>query len=154
MARLTDAERQARYRAKHPEKIKEYRAQNADLIKESNKQYREKNKWKITEAYLKYRTSEKYLRTRINSHLKRTYGITYVEYQELLDAQGGVCKICKTLKPRKSATDLTPLFVDHNHTTGKVRGLLCSKCNSGLGMFEDNIDYFVEAINYIKENQS
>ena len=150
---LSGAEKTARYRAKHPEKIKQYKQENTEALKEANKEYRQKNKWKISEAYLKYRTSDKYVRTRVNSHLKRTYGITLIQYQEMLDAQGGVCKICKLLKIRKSATDLTPLFVDHCHTTGKVRGLLCSQCNSGLGMFEENINYFVEAINYIKENQ-
>lgn len=78
--------------------------------------------------------------------LLREYGISIKEYDTILKEQNGNCKICgnkETLKRR--------LGVDHCHTTGKVRGLLCSKCNRGIGMFNDNIDNLNKAIKYLKE---
>ena len=78
--------------------------------------------------------------------IKRTYGITYEEYLEILNKQNDCCAICKSILPNSKATKL---FVDHCHTTGKVRGLLCSKCNHGLGHFNDNIDLLSEAIKYL-----
>src|SRR6476469_6189244 len=66
------------------------------------------------------------------SHLKRTYGITFEEYDFMLDRQNGVCAICKGVHGRR-------LAVDHNHETGKVRGLLCGSCNAALFLLEDSI---------------
>ena len=60
----------------------------------------------------------------------------------------------KAVKFRKSQTrrTLRPLFIDHNHNTGKVRGLLCSQCNFGIGAFEEKEEIFQSAIKYLKEN--
>jgi len=79
---------------------------------------------------------------------KRTYGITSDQYNKMLEDQNGVCKICFTgcLTKRR-------LAVDHCHVTGKVRGLLCVKCNSVLGQVGDNIKILEEAIKYLKEHQ-
>ena len=60
----------------------------------------------------------------------RTYGLRPGEYAELLAKQGGKCAICRKV-PRKRY-----LAVDHDHATGKIRGLLCFFCNSALGVFE------------------
>ena len=65
------------------------------------------------------------------SRLKRLYGITPEEYDIILEHQGGVCYICE--KPPKTLR----LAVDHDHTTGLTRGLLCWSCNSGLSSFRD-----------------
>lgn len=64
--------------------------------------------------------------------LKRHYGITPEEYERLLQTQNGVCALCQTEKPAKNA-----LPVDHDHVTGKVRGILCIPCNRALGYFEN-----------------
>lgn len=64
--------------------------------------------------------------------LKAKYGLTLVGYSALLDRQGGVCAICG------EAPDSRLLFVDHRHSDGRIRGLLCSGCNSGLGYFRDD----------------
>ncbi|NBU34381.1 hypothetical protein EBS40_07195 [bacterium] len=61
-------------------------------------------------------------------HLERTYGITLEQYDELLESQGGVCAIC-----REMCVSGRRLCVDHDHDTGKVRGLLCGRCNFGIG---------------------
>ncbi len=73
------------------------------------------------------------------------YGMTLVDYQNLLESQGGVCAICGS---EKSCAD-RPLAVDHCHDTGVVRGLLCSSCNSGLGYFRDDPNRLEAAVRYL-----
>ena len=68
-----------------------------------------------------------------NRHLKRTYGITLEDYNKLLDAQGGVCAICGEYRDNKR---FRRMHVDHDHRTGKVRGVLCYQCNQNLGWYE------------------
>lgn len=76
--------------------------------------------------------------------LKRKYGITPEEYDRLLDDQGGGCAICGR-PPR----DDIALHVDHEHTTGRIRGLLCFRCNNALGDFDDDHDRLVAALVYL-----
>jgi hypothetical protein len=80
---------------------------------------------------------------------KYLYGMRPGEYQQMLQAQGGVCGICKQpeVAVRKGST--LSLAVDHNHTTDKIRGLLCANCNSGLGMFRDDPARLYAAANYL-----
>ena len=87
------------------------------------------------------------------SKLKLNYNITIEEYNKMLFNQNGVCKICneKEIQKGKKGTEWS-LSVDHCHITGKIRGLLCSRCNVGLSKFRDNIKYFESAINYLKTN--
>lgn len=81
--------------------------------------------------------------------LKYTYGITLSEWEALFDVQGRRCAICKSEKPhRKKAIWHT----DHDHATGKVRGILCSHCNLGLGLFGEEISGLQRAIDYLKDN--
>lgn len=80
----------------------------------------------------------------------RKYGITAVEYAELLFIQGGVCAICKFPPSGK----MKVLCVDHDHNTGAVRGLLCNGCNVGLGRFKDSISLLSEAVDYLVRNRA
>ena len=81
------------------------------------------------------------------SKFKTQYGITLDDYYAMLGRQGDGCGICKAPTPGGR----TKFFaVDHCHTTGKVRGLLCTKCNRGLGLFNDNTDKLLNAVNYLK----
>ena len=70
------------------------------------------------------------------------YKLTQQDYEDLLDRQEGLCKICT--EPLDDSG-----VVDHCHTTGKVRGLLCQQCNSGLGFFKDSILSLLRAIKYL-----
>jgi hypothetical protein len=79
--------------------------------------------------------------------LKHEYGITKEDYDNLLAKQAYQCAICG----RKEPTGYN-WHVDHCHSSGKVRGLLCSKCNQGLGLFEDNVDVLYRAAEYLNEN--
>jgi hypothetical protein len=77
--------------------------------------------------------------------LKAMYGITLDQYNGLLAQQNGVCKICH--EPPKKGRQLS---VDHCHNSNKIRGLLCSTCNSGLGHFKDDPELLKAAIEYLQ----
>ena len=83
----------------------------------------------------------------------RMYGITLEDYTKKLIGQGGVCAICKLpeISVDKRTGNLRNLAVDHCHTTGKVRGLLCSNCNMAIGKFKDSILLIETAVSYLKE---
>ena len=82
-------------------------------------------------------------RTR-NEWLKYSYGITSAQYDKLLVKQKGSCAICKSIPTKKR------LAVDHDHSTGKIRGLLCHPCNAAIGLFKDNTDFLLEAKRYLE----
>lgn len=77
-------------------------------------------------------------------NLKKKFGIDVEEYDKMLLSQNGVCKICKKIDSDRG------LAVDHDHKTGRVRGLLCLKCNTGLGQFNDDAEMLGLAIQYLK----
>lgn len=74
---------------------------------------------------------------------KFNYGITIDDYERMLDEQNGACAICK------NPADGSALHVDHCHETAKVRGLLCKKCNLGLGFFKDSPHLLNSAAEYL-----
>ena len=80
-----------------------------------------------------------------NSKLKLTYGITIEEFDNMMKKQDSKCKICNSDISKKGEAN-----VDHCHTNGYVRGLLCFNCNIGLGMFKDNLSLLKNAIKYLK----
>lgn len=88
--------------------------------------------------------------------LKASFGLSKEEYISLLEKQSNVCAICS--QPETSIDGKNKktryLAVDHCHTTGKVRGLLCTRCNNALGGFMDNIGLLNNAISYLSESVS
>lgn len=78
-------------------------------------------------------------------HYKRNYGLSLDEINSMREAQNSSCAICE---------ETTNLVVDHNHTSGIVRALLCSRCNQGLGLFRENPIHLAQAIKYLKEYQT
>lgn len=78
--------------------------------------------------------------------LKRNFGITVEDYDALLREQGGVCAICKGTNSSGRR-----LGVDHCHATGKVRGLLCCLCNSGIGKLQDSLELVETAADYLRK---
>lgn len=81
--------------------------------------------------------------------LRYKYGMTVMEYERLLKKQKGRCAICSS--KASNAMNKGYLVVDHCHTTGKLRGLLCHKCNIGLGHFSDRPDLLYKAVNYLEK---
>ncbi len=83
-----------------------------------------------------------------HNYLLRTYGITYEEYNTLFVLQKGQCAICGAHQSELKKS----LCVDHNHNTKKIRGLLCSKCNTGLGNFNDSLEMLHKAQDFLINN--
>ena len=79
----------------------------------------------------------------------KKYGLTKDQVLELLYNQGQSCAVCKVglVYPHKNT------HIDHDHDTGKIRGILCTNCNTGLGQFKDNVSVLAEAIKYLNENK-
>lgn len=85
--------------------------------------------------------------TQFDFNLRVKYGITQEEYDRMLAAQGGCCAICRCAV--SGASRGAGWLVDHDHTTGAVRGLLCVKCNTGLGLFQDSASVMQAAVEYL-----
>jgi hypothetical protein len=83
--------------------------------------------------------------------LKRMYGITQQDYDVMLAEQNNQCAICETTEPGGRHTS-NYFVVDHCHTTGKVRKLLCHHCNTALGLVGDNISTLQTMIEYLSKN--
>lgn len=75
-------------------------------------------------------------------HRLHRYGMSQIEYDALLDAQGGKCRLCASE---------SRLNVDHSHTTGRIRGLLCVRCNTALGAFGDDPERLRAAARYVDQ---
>jgi len=109
--------------------------------KNSKKLYQNKKEWSQEyyqshkDLYKKYWWNKK----------KKLFNIDRDDYDRILKEQNNACIICHRHKDELGYT----LHIDHNHETGKFRGLLCYNCNAGLGNFRDNIDSLKNAINYL-----
>jgi len=95
------------------------------------------------------RRRNEYPGRRRNDKLKQRYGITLDDYNKMLDNQEGRCAICGIHFSKLSRG----LDVDHNHKINKVRALLCTNCNRGLGYFKDDSDILIKATNYLCQTQ-
>jgi hypothetical protein len=84
-----------------------------------------------------------------DNYLRRTYGISLAEYNEILSKQGGLCYICH--RPPSGKRQASILYVDHCHSSGAVRRLLCKDCNTLLGCVRDDPAILRSAINYLIE---
>lgn len=137
---------------------KKYYQENKEYVDKQNKKYYEENKKEVV-AYKKewYNDNkDKILKMRKkrynltpeeqkrNSRLKQ-YGINFEDYDRMFIEQNGCCAICGKHQTKEKKS----LHVDHNHKTGKIRGLLCQKCNHGVGLFNDNLDLLKKAIEYL-----
>ena len=83
--------------------------------------------------------------------VRSKYGMEQHEYQEMLQAQGGVCAICGNAESSTNGKHIDSLAVDHDHKTGSVRGLLCRRCNTLLGFAQDDIEILQRAIDYLSK---
>ena len=136
------------FRQREKEYAEEYQARPE--VKTHNNE-RDKKKYREDPEFRKRKNkcSKKYSKSKLakNALLKRTYGITLEQYDQMFDQQNGVCAICGGTN-----SDGKRLSVDHNHTTNKVRKLLCQRCNVGLGFIEDGI-FMAKAKLYLVELQ-
>lgn len=128
------------YRQRRLASARAYREAHKDEIRE-----RQRRKWQADPAFRKKRLARE-LKYQRKKWLKFIYGLSLEDYDAMLARQHGACAICK----KKS--DKT-LCVDHCHSTGKVRGLLCHKCNSALAFCNDDPSHFLAAIAYLQASR-
>ena len=112
-----------------------------------SKEWASKNKEKRRKAVRDFRI--RHPKANRGYELKRVYGISLEAYERMFREQNGACKICG-----KQNLDGRTLSVDHDHSTGTVRGLLCIKCNSGIGYFYEDQKLFEAAVAYLKHHNS
>jgi hypothetical protein len=131
------------YRLDHQDELKEYDkryySENIEQIRARQREFRAANPGR----YAGYR-SEWAKKNRRRRRLAK-YGLTPAQYSDLLVSQDGLCAVCY----EQPATD-----VDHDHATGAVRGLLCGKCNTGLGQFDDDPERLRYAIEYVIDTRN
>ena len=101
-----------------------------------------KNKTEYSRIYRREHY-EHYIKHSREYALIRNYKITSKQYEQILKKQNYLCAICC------QNSDKRKLSVDHDHETGKIRGLICRRCNVGLGMFKDSVLFLSEAIKYL-----
>lgn len=136
------------------EKIKNYYLNNADKL-DRQKQLKKEAYYKSKDQDLKQtelarQKQATLVSTRRKSTLKRFFNLSVEDYLKMLNDQNGVCAICKKSEIYYTKTGkLKDLAVDHCHVSGKVRGLLCSSCNNGLGCFKDNLELLDKAKEYL-----
>lgn len=128
--RERNAERQMKWRAANPERNQAASRRGYEKVKSDPVRYAE------------------WLQRGRDNALIRTYGITRAEVDAMREAQGDLCAICGN--GHKGVGDR--LHIDHCHTTGEVRGLLCSKCNTALGLLDDDPDRMRSMIEYVERN--
>jgi hypothetical protein len=103
-------------------------------------------KTKACDYQKRFRQTERGKRYQVLRSIKRRCEGTIEEYDAAYERQEGKCAICGTEAPKY---DKGRLVIDHNHATGKFRGLLCANCNSGLGFFQENAEFFNRALAYL-----
>lgn len=103
---------------------------------------------------------ENYLKDPLKSteyNFKRLYGISYKDYKKMEKKQNHRCGICgmklEQTNPNNQYNNNKHFSVDHNHKTGKIRGLLCRNCNSGIGWMRENPYILIKTIKYLKSNK-
>src|SRR5262245_21001533 len=118
------------------------------LRREYRRKWARKNRDKIREQRRRHRKKhpdKERHRRRVND-LRRTYGIEIRQWEALFKSQGGVCAICGNPETYRR------LSMEHEHRSGKIRGLLCNSCNNGLGRFFDSEKLLRAAAKYIKKH--
>jgi hypothetical protein len=117
-----------------------YQANREHAIAEV-KRWQQENKEHLNQYRREYRKGRE--AEAREGHLRRKFGLTQADYDELFAKQGGGCRICRR-PPGKIS-----LHVDHDHETGEIRGLLCVGCNNALGQFHDDTQLLGRAITYV-----
>jgi hypothetical protein len=115
--------------------------------KESLNKPANKIKYKIRQKIWKDNNGERIYQYNRSAHLKQRYGITINEYNDLLVKQNVRCAICDSTNTKDGKAK--KFYIDHDHKTGKIRGLLCRHCNLLLGFSNDDVNILLKSINYL-----
>ena len=148
--------------AKQLKASREWKQRNKDKVAAYQKEWRENNvekckelkaSWDKANPEKRKKNHERFKTKRpnyfVNKHLKNTYGIGLDEYNAILEVQAHKCAGCgiEAIKAQRNK-----LYVDHCHTTNKIRGLLCQQCNTALGMVKDNVNTLLSLVSYLQEH--
>lgn len=127
---------------KHKASKDGHQAHCRECKKEHAAQYWQDNKERLLEKQKAFRDEhrDRYRKMYRSHRYKKEYGITHDEYDQIMSKQK--CDICGT-------SEGIQFDLDHCHTTGKIRGCLCSNCNNGLGRFKDNPKFLTNALMYL-----
>lgn len=136
---------------KKQEAAREWYRDNKELTDARTKAWVENNRerrYELTRNWVALNSDKAKLMKR-KSYIKAKYGITLEEYDQMMEDQNYGCAICgESCKINKNLT------IDHNHRTGKVRGLLCSKHNRAIGLLEDDPEMLEKALTYLLNGES
>jgi len=136
-----------KYYSKNKENIKQkannYYSRNKEKCNEQAKRYREENLEKVKEVQQEwYRNNPEKVK---EQKLRKTYGISLEQYNGMYEKQNGRCAICGTHQNELKQM----MSVDHCHETNRIRGLLCNKCNRGIGYLRDDVKIVENALKYL-----
>lgn len=137
---------QALFRVRHRDKVlalkNKYHKENKEKEKSYYRLYTQNNRERINNKAREYRgTDNRIMRT----DLRKRHNLTLEEFEKLKELQDNKCDICKNMFIKTPA-------VDHNHITGNIRGLLCSNCNTGIGLLKDSVEILTSAIGYLRDD--
>jgi len=134
-----------KWRADNPDKV---RAIQRKCYANRTTEQKEKDRSRSRESYHKHKDQQRayYFSSKRQAHLKHKYGISPEKFAAMELSQGGMCAICFR------SPGLRALDVDHDHITGRVRGLLCWNCNTLLGRANDSVGILESAIAYLNNN--
>lgn len=130
----------AKFRAANPDYMKQYREKVRSDPERMDRKRSQSRAWYYTEKGKAYKDRYKF----------GLYGLTRADYEAMLAAQNNCCAICKTSVEGERNKRF---HIDHDHTTGENRGLLCSRCNVGIGMFAEAEDRLLAAIEYLRSHR-
>lgn len=130
---------------KDPIKAKEFAKQYREANKEKHKVYQKEYRKSQAEKLALYKHN--WYKTKRGDKLQKTYGISLETFYTMLTKQEYKCKICSI-----EFTESIRPYIDHCHTHGQVRGLICFHCNTGLGHFKDNPKILMKAARYLYDN--
>jgi hypothetical protein len=130
------------YYERNKERLRKYNAEHARKKRASDPERARKiqRDWGARNKARREETARKHF-------LRKKYSLSVEDYERLLTQQGGRCAICEGKNKTRR------LAVDHCHVSGKVRALLCSKCNSGIGQFDESRDLLLKAISYLEKHK-
>ncbi len=150
-----DPEYLKNWKKANPDKVEAYRLKELPKAKARGRKWyymqHEENKKFGKEYQKEWVKNNKEKRKGIvrKAALKR-YGLTEESYEQLLKEQNYYCAIC----PKQKSTTRNNLHIDHDHVTGRVRGLLCSKCNTAIGLLDESLERMNKAVSYLsRRNQ-
>jgi hypothetical protein len=136
----------------HKNRGDQWRKKNSEQVRKYRRWYMRRWRSKNKKQHLSYirnyyeKNKRKIAKQQRTSRLKRAFGLSLAAYRSLYKKQKGKCAICG----KRGSGKRKRLFVDHDHRTGKVRGLLCNKHNRGLGHFNDDPLLLLKAAHYLK----